>query len=132
MKSTSVPASSVLDRALRLTGLSLAALAARLGVREATLYKARLGHIPLSAKTRKAIDLLLASLPSSSPSPAHALRSAGTAGKAPARSIPLSEMTDRLAFLHAHATEDELRLLAATIEAFHQQIAARQQGAAKI
>ncbi|HEY8965243.1 MAG TPA: hypothetical protein VIM58_02295, partial [Candidatus Methylacidiphilales bacterium] len=115
--------SDAVDRALRLTGLDLPALAARLGVKEATLYKARLGHIPLSARTARAIDLLLAAhAPSAVPSPAHALRSAS---RKETRSVPLAALAERLAFLHAHATDDELAILADTLEAFHHRVASR-------
>ncbi len=109
----------IIDQAMRLTGLSLAGLAAQLGIKEATLYKARGGHIPLSSPARKALEHLL----SSHAPAAGALRSAR--GPSKPGDAELAAAQERLAFLRQHATRDEWNILAGTIQAFHRQAAAR-------
>ena len=111
----------IIDRALRVTGLSLGELAAQIGLKEATLYKARGGHIALSVPARKAIGLLTAARAGADPA-AGALRSAKSVG---GKAVPLAPLADQLAFIHQHATPEELKILAGTLDAFHRQIAAR-------
>ncbi|MDE1170788.1 MAG: hypothetical protein PW734_06205 [Verrucomicrobium sp.] len=118
MKKSQPSPADFIDRALRLTGLDLAGLAAELGLREATLYKARGGHIPLSSRARRALELLLAGRAPA----AGALRSAASGRSADAEVAALSE---RLHFLRRHATADEWRILSETVEAFHRRAAAR-------
>ncbi len=115
-----LPPRDQIDRALRLTGLGLAALAAELGLKEATLYKARLGHIPLSAAAAKGLEHLLARRAPSADATVSALRSAQAAQAASAD--PLAE---QLAYLQAHAAPEERALLADVIGGLHRRVASR-------
>lgn len=112
---------ALLDRAQRLTGLGLGQLAAELGLKEATLYKARLGHIPLSAAAAKGLEHLVArhAAPSAPDATASALRSA----KGKGGGDPLSE---QLAYLRAHATPEEKELLADVLGSLHRRVSARE------
>jgi hypothetical protein len=112
-------ARALLDRAERLTGLNLSQLAAELGLKEATLYKAKLGHIPLSATAAKSLEHLLSRSASAAAAPdatASALRSANGGD-------PLAE---QLAYLRAHASEEERELLADVIGSLHRRVASRE------
>lgn len=110
-----LPPSDVIDGALRLSGLSLGELAEAVGLKEATLYKARGGHIALSGQARRAIELFLAGRGKEAAAHGGALRSA-------AKADPLAE---QLAFIRAHGTAEEVAILAETISAFHRQAVAR-------
>jgi len=113
----------IIDQARRVTGLDLGGLAAELGLKEATLYKARGGHIALSGPARRAIANLIAARTAGAEALSlSVLRKRTPAAKAAA---PLQPLADRLAFIHRHATPDELEILAGTLEAFHRRIAER-------
>ena len=112
-------ARALLDRAERLTGLGLAQLAAELGLKEATLYKARLGHIPLSAAAAKGLEHLVSlKSPGAPDATASALRSA----KAKETADPLAE---QLAYPRPHASDDERAPLADVIGSLHRRVSAR-------
>lgn len=116
-------ARTLLDRAERLTGLGLARLAAELGLKEATLYKARLGHIPLSAAAAKGLEHLVSlHARQASPAPDATTGAFRTAKGAPAAADPLAE---QLAYLRAHASDDERALLADVIGSLHRRVSAR-------
>ncbi len=112
----------IIDHARRVTGLDLGGLAAELGLKETTLYKARGGHIALSGPARRAIANLLAARTAG----AEALSLSVLRKATPKASAPLQPLADQLAFIHRHATADELQILAGTLEAFHRRIAERQ------
>jgi len=117
----------IIDHALRVTGLTLGALAAELGLKEATLYKARGGHIALSAPARQAIAHLLAGKAGAAALSLSVLRRNSSA--APKAAATLQPLVDQLAFIAQHATPDERQILADTLAAFHRRIAERQRKA---
>ena len=113
----------IIDQARRVTGLTLAALAAELGLKEATLYKAAGGHIPLSTPARRAIANLLTARTAGTAALSLSVLKSATLSKSTA---PLQPLVDQLAFIHRHATPDERQILADTLAAFHRRIAERQ------
>ena len=114
------PPRELIDHALRVTGLTLGELAAQLGLKEATLYKARGGHIALSTPARQAIAHLLASKTGA----AEAL-SVSVLRRSSPKPASLQPLLDQLAFIQQHATPDERQILADTLAAFHRRIAER-------